>query len=171
MTHLKTLRYSGRNFSEEEIQMIKDLIQKNPSMTRKKLSHVICEQLEWYMADGDIKEVPCRKALLRMEEHGLLRLPPPKVTQDHFKQKIVFTDKTAPYAFSPCEVNDIGPLEFDIVTSTPRTKLWNEYIHRYHYLGYKSLPGAQLKYLIKVGASGYRVGERFGFMSRSPRWK
>ena len=27
--------------------------------------------------------------------------------------------------------------------------LWNEYIDRYHYLGYRPLPGAQLRYFIK----------------------
>jgi hypothetical protein len=29
--------------------------------------------------------------------------------------------------------------------------LWNEYIDRYHYLGYKPLPGAQLRYFASVG--------------------
>jgi len=28
------------------------------------------------------------------------------------------------------------------------TRRWNEYIHRYHYLGYTPLPGAQLRYFI-----------------------
>ena len=28
--------------------------------------------------------------------------------------------------------------------------LWNEFIDRYHYLGYKTLPGAQLRYFIKA---------------------
>ena len=33
--------------------------------------------------------------------------------------------------------------------STFSTSLWiNEYIHRYHYLGYKTLPGAQLRYFV-----------------------
>jgi hypothetical protein len=26
--------------------------------------------------------------------------------------------------------------------------LWNQYIHRYHYLGFKTLPGAQLRYWV-----------------------
>jgi hypothetical protein len=29
--------------------------------------------------------------------------------------------------------------------------LWNEYIDRYHYLGYTPLPGAQLRYFVKSG--------------------
>ena len=29
--------------------------------------------------------------------------------------------------------------------------LWNEYIQRYHYLGYTPLPGAQLRYFVRMG--------------------
>jgi len=31
------------------------------------------------------------------------------------------------------------------------SRLWNEYIERYHYLGYSPLPGAQLRYFITAG--------------------
>ncbi|GAW87121.1 hypothetical protein bplSymb_SCF05801P001 [Bathymodiolus platifrons methanotrophic gill symbiont] len=31
-----------------------------------------------------------------------------------------------------------------------QSRLWNEYIHRYHYLGHKPLPGAQLRYLVTL---------------------
>ena len=30
------------------------------------------------------------------------------------------------------------------------SRLWNEYIQRYHYLGYTPLPGAQLRYFVMV---------------------
>ena len=38
----------------------------------------------------------------------------------------------------------------EIVTKAT-SALWNEYIERYHYLGHKALPGAQLRYFITVG--------------------
>ncbi|HIQ36532.1 MAG TPA: DUF4338 domain-containing protein [Desulfocapsa sulfexigens] len=31
------------------------------------------------------------------------------------------------------------------------SKLWNEYIHRYYYIGYSPLPEAQLRYVVKSG--------------------
>ena len=31
------------------------------------------------------------------------------------------------------------------------SRLWNEYIHRYHYLGFQALPGAQLRYWVYAG--------------------
>jgi hypothetical protein len=32
-----------------------------------------------------------------------------------------------------------------------QSKLWNEYVERYHYLGYTPLPGAQLRYFAMLG--------------------
>ena len=44
----------------------------------------------------------------------------------------------------------IPGLRFQIV-SKANSALWNEYIERYHYLGYTPLPGAQLRYFIYAG--------------------
>lgn len=41
-------------------------------------------------------------------------------------------------------------IRFQIVTK-PCSGLWNEYIQRYHYLGYTPLPGAQFRYFIYAG--------------------
>jgi hypothetical protein len=44
----------------------------------------------------------------------------------------------------------------DLLLRPVRTKkessLWNELIERYHYLGYKPLPGAQIRYLVFTGS-------------------
>ena len=46
------------------------------------------------------------------------------------------------------------------VTDKPASRLWNGLIDRYHYLGYRPLPGAQLRYLVEsdqglLGALGF----------------
>lgn len=42
----------------------------------------------------------------------------------------------------------LAPLTFVRVELKADSSLWNEFIQRYHYLGHKPLPGAQLRYLI-----------------------
>ncbi len=39
-------------------------------------------------------------------------------------------------------------LAIERVVNKTQSRLWNEYIHRYHYLGHKLLPGAQLRYIV-----------------------
>jgi hypothetical protein len=41
-------------------------------------------------------------------------------------------------------------VRLDLVQRTG-SALWNEFIDRYHYLGYKPLPGAQLRYFPYAG--------------------
>ena len=42
----------------------------------------------------------------------------------------------------------LSPLRLEQVKHKAPSRLWNEYIHRYHYLGHKLLPGAQLRYFV-----------------------
>jgi hypothetical protein len=60
------------------------------------------------------------------------------------------------------------------VDNTKESYLWNEYIARYHYLGYNPLPGAQMRYfavsngqilaLMGFGASAWNVAPREEFI-------
>jgi hypothetical protein len=142
------MRYSGREFSEENLATIRTIIHDNPKATRRRLSEIVCERLEWYMADGDLKDMSCRKAMMRMAEDGLIRLPPARPTNKNRSTKIAFTPATDPYECEARNLNELGELTVKTVTTTPMSKLWNEYIARYHYLGHKTLTGAQLRYFV-----------------------
>jgi hypothetical protein len=65
-------------------------------------------------------------------------------------KKIEFTPATDPQSPMVCSVDKLPPLHLQMVTKTT-SALWNEYIERYHYLGYTPLPGAQLRYFIVAG--------------------
>ena len=70
--------YCGRPFSERELDDIRKLIHDHPGMHRAELSRQVCQRLRWYKADGGLKDMSCRVAMLRMEKDGLLTLPPPR---------------------------------------------------------------------------------------------
>ena len=165
-------RYCGRIFSAEELAQIIELIEKNPSKHRLDLSRDVCKMLSWYKADGGLKEMSCRVAMLRMQEDGLIRLPPPR-TVNKRKSKATVTCDTEPQSIIQAPVHQLGELQLCLVTSK-NSRLWNEYIQRYHYLGYTPLPGAQLRYfitrneqilaLLGFGASAWQVAPRDSFI-------
>ncbi len=70
-------RYCGRDFSEEEMGQLRDLIAEDPKRTRAQLSRLACRLLEWRKPDGGLKEMSCRVAMLRMHRQEHLQLPPP----------------------------------------------------------------------------------------------
>jgi len=141
--------YCGRDFTPKEIKQIRSLINQNPKFNRMRLSKEVCGMFQWLKPDGKLKDMSCRVAMLRMHRNGLIELPPPTQIKAPLK-KIEFTADTNPQSPIVTPVNQLPQLHFKMVTKATST-LWNEYIDRYHYLGYTPLPGAQLRYLITAG--------------------
>jgi hypothetical protein len=73
--------YCGRDFSTTELDQIVQLIADNPEYHRADLSREVCRILQWYKADGGLKEMSCRVAMLRMHADGLIDLPTPRRTK------------------------------------------------------------------------------------------
>lgn len=166
-------RYCGRDFSVLEQTQIIELIANNPSMNRADLSRNVCKMLSWYKADGGLKEMSCRVAMLRMQDDGLIQLPVSRRTKTSQRSKPLETIASAPQSIIHSPVHQLSSLQLCLVTSKD-SRLWNEYIQRYHYLGYTPLPGAQLRYfvimngqvlaLLGFGASAWQIAPRDTFI-------
>lgn len=145
------VRYCGREFTDFEIRSVRGLIEGHPSANRARLSRLVCEALEWYRPDGRSKEMSCRVAMLRMQADGLIRLPPPEHGNNNGKPYCRRTAETepprVPFVASGGALMD---LHLELITGRTQSHLWNEYIDRYHYLGYQPLPGAQLRYIARA---------------------
>jgi hypothetical protein len=140
--------YCGRDFSAAEMNLIRGLIADHPEDHRAALSRQVCRMLPWYKADGGLKEMSCRVAMLRMHADELIELPPPRKAKPALR-RIEFTAATDPHHPIVHPVHHLGPLVLRKV-ERPQSRLWNEYIQRYHYLGYTPLPGAQLRYFVML---------------------
>lgn len=146
---LPVKRYSGRAFSEQDLQSIRELIDSHPNSSRAELSRLTCKALHWLKADGGLKEMSCRVAMLRMHDDGVIQLPAPRGKRP--ESRIELTPNTAAHPIITQPAGYWAPLQLCLVTRPAHSRLWNEYIHRYHYLGYKTLPGAQLRYFVTSG--------------------
>ena len=140
------MRYCGRDFTEDELTWIRQLIKDRPEISRKDISVLFCQEKKWLKPDGGLKDMSCRVAMLRMHRDGHLTLPAPKTkhTKPYKKLRTLWAIEQPEITKKAGEFN----LVLEIVTSKS-SALWNEFIDRYHYLGYKTLPGAQLRYFVK----------------------
>ena len=147
-----TYRYHGRDFSREEIAWIRCLIETKPTLNRVQLSRLVCDELGWFKLDGGRKDMACRVAMLRMERDELIVLPPPRKGNGNGRTRPKITTATDPrLPFSGC-AGHLGALEFEQIRKGRFSGLWNEFIERYHYLGYKPLTGAQMRYFVHAGS-------------------
>lgn len=152
------LRYCGRDFSQADLEVISDLIAVHP--TRQAIADAVCEALEWYRPDGRKKDMSARVALLRMDRDGLITLPKPL----HRNGNGRITRYAEPFAELPLafvrSLQALGPIEL-VIANTKAAKLrWRSLIASYHYLGYNTFAGAQMRYLIEsssgtIGAIGF----------------
>ena len=113
--------------------------------------------------------------MLRMHEKGVIALPPPRRHHGNGKKYSSSSPQSDdPGSFFTVSAGDIEDLRVDLVSTQGESRLWNEFIHRYHYLGYKSLPGAQLRYVVRsnnqvlallgFGAAAWKTAPRDQFI-------
>jgi len=141
------MQLCGREFSEAEIQWFRRVVELEPKITRKRLSVIFCERTGWRKPDGGLKDMSCRVAMLKMERQGLIELPPPRREHNGRWQKRESHLFEAPDAKITEKAGDFV-LRFE-QTEKSTLPLWNELVDRFHYLGYKPLPGAQLRYFVQ----------------------
>ncbi len=141
MTPPETRRYCGREFSKPELESIRQLIEQSAQASRAQLSRLVCQQLSWLKPDGGLKEMSCRVAMLRMQADEWIQLPPPRNANGNgraYRRRTSATDPGLPIDQS---VNQLEDLRLESVIEKKTSHLWNEYIQRYHYLGYQPMRG------------------------------
>lgn len=142
----------GRHFAPGELAQIRAVVQDSPQDHRFALSKKICEALDWRQPNGRVKDRACRDVLARLHDIGFLRLPPRRRAPVR-RRRVVVTEETAPRPVATIRPRDIGRASLSLVTGSGDTKqerLWNEYVERYHYLGYGVPIGAHVKYFVSV---------------------
>lgn len=148
----KHWRYCGRDFTSSEMNAIRRLIADNPEANRAGLSRMVSKRLRWLKPDGSLKDMSCRVAMLHMHSDGLIRLPPPLNGNGNGKRYRRRTRHAEPELFPvTTPAGEFDDLCLELVSGRTASHLWNEYIDRYHYLGYQPLRGDQLRYFVRSG--------------------
>jgi hypothetical protein len=168
------VQYCGRDFSDEDLGTIRRIIAEDPDRNRAQISRMVCDALAWLKPDGRRKDMSCRVALLRMNKDGLIVLPPPTKGNGNGKTWHRRTAAAQPGFPLTAEVKELEDLTLHIVEGRDASRLWNEYIDRYHYLRFTPLPGAQLRYfasakgqivaLLGFGAAAWKTEPRDRFI-------
>jgi hypothetical protein len=157
------------------MELIESLIREHP--TREAIARAVCDQLNWNKPDGLPKTMSAKVALLRMHRDGLIALPPPRHRDSNIRKPLAVTPASDPKDLLDCSRGDIRNLGLQRIQTRADSRLWNELIGRYHYLGYVPLPGAQIRYLIEgngqilgalgIGASAWKIAPRDLFIGWS----
>lgn len=146
------LKICGRILYQQDIELIRSVIRANWSNGRKHISKELCYIWDWKQANGYLRDMQCRSLLLKLEQSGLIQLPPYLRRRDYTrhnrnrKPKICIPEvNTEPIVG---EVKDYkSNIHLVMVKRTEQEPIWNYYIQKYHYLGCSFIIGSNLKYI------------------------
>jgi len=170
ITAKKNQQFCGREFTREELSLIREVAETCPGISRTELAHTVCELLDWRRANGGLKAQECMDLLERLEGRGFLRLPGKRVTRPRkCARSIAPTVDEQPWARLGGSVESVAPVYVELVRSRQERQLFKELVSRYHYLGYAMPYGARLQYLAYVSRP---VREVVGCVQfSSPAWR
>jgi hypothetical protein len=145
---------SGREFSAQEIRLIRETVAWLPGLPRSELAATVCEHLHWFTAAGTPKIQACQTLLERLEAAGLVELPALRRRQNRSgpRAEVCVSRPTAVDTPVTGPLSAIEPVRLEPVTDAAEVALWNAYVERFHPLGYKSAFGYRLRYFIRSDA-------------------
>lgn len=161
------LRLRGRVFTDQDLDLIRELLELHWEKGRSYISRAICEALDWKQPNGWPKDRACRDVLRRLEKTGPIQLPPPLVTRkrQRAKPKMHGRDLLKPYDLRSCVRDFPGDVSFTMAKGNDNEAVWNALVDQYHYLGHSVTVGRCIKYLIRGD------GRLIGAVSfSSPAW-
>ena len=143
-------RYHGRDFTVEEMALMRTLIAGPPARNRSQLATEFCRQTGWVKPDGGLKTMMAKVTMLKMHRDGVITLPPARPARKKTRVMTFGPETEPPSSPAPVSLDAVRPIRLVRVTGAGRkaSRLWNEFIARYHYLGYKTLVGAQMRYAV-----------------------
>lgn len=155
------MRIGSRNFLKEDIQLIQEMADTYRALSRKELAYTICENLNWKNEAGNLKVDSCLVFLKKLETTGKVNLSSLQ-KRNHIKKGYREFNFTNTININGL-VDNFNPY-IELVMGKEENKKWNDFVQKYHYLGYKKNFGLHLKYYIRLEGIRDPVG-CFSFVS------
>ena len=114
------------------------------------IARTVCEWLDWKRPNGRLKNHECRLLLERLRDDGLLTLPPVRPLGKSGPRVPALTAISDPQPPVTSAIAALEPLRVRLVQNS-EGPLFRQLIQRYHYLGHRVHPGANLRYFAESG--------------------
>jgi len=142
----------GRELTHVDIAFVRNLIEQHPTWSRRQLSIALSTVWEWRNDKGTLKDMACRSLLVKLHERDYIVLPARRqaATSRMTSRQICAVEHDAQPIQQP--LRTVRPLNvIDVRLNRDYEPLYNHLLSRYHYLGYRSPVGENMKYLIVDG--------------------
>jgi hypothetical protein len=143
----------GRKITSADIEQVRSLIARHRDRSRNFISEALADQWGWFQANGKLKDRACRDILSALEKKELIDLPPVRMRNNRKMKRSLPAKPPVEIDTTPISgsITQLKPFTCKVASRTSLEPMWKYLVNRYHYLGYKILVGANLKYLVSSG--------------------
>ena len=172
MTEITVIQ--GRTLAHADIVWIRRLIAEHPQWHRNRLSQELCQVWDWCDTLGRPKDMAARTLLLKLHRREIIQLPEPRHGAHPRQREIVpVAHETVPITG---RLREILPVSVSVVgRKTDEGRLFDHFLSRYHYLGYRHTVGENIRYLVRdrygrplgcllFGSAAWKCADRDGFL-------
>ena len=141
----------GRLIPQSDIQWLRSIVQDHPCWSRHKITKHICSQWGWCTYSGQLKTFAARSMIDKLEQQGILNLPPIR-TAYRRNPRLPFPKEFIAPELKQIEkpLSDLTPLSINIPVSNSYDDNCVGYsLSHYHYLGFNKTVGENIKYLVR----------------------
>ena len=146
---LAPLKQSGRIFDQQELDYILWIVNRYSGLSRTELAGTVCEHFNWLTASSQTKGHACMKLFLQLEALGV-KFPATNNKKRRSHKPKITPQTNAPVKPIQCRFSQLGEVRLELINDKNDKLLFNEFIERYHFLGYKKPFGNVLRYFIKA---------------------
>jgi len=154
---LASTSFGGQRLHRQQLADIQEIVTSLPRLSRTELGHTVCEYLGWQTPRGSNRIQLAMRLLEELERRALLTLPARQGPGRGRQAPLQLGPHSAPQALLDGPLADLQPLRWRLVDERPEAALWNEFLARYHPLGYRQPLGCHLRYFLED-----RQGRRLG---------
>jgi hypothetical protein len=153
MVNISAISFCGRHVSAQDIELIQELTADFPNLTLHELANTISELLGWQRSNGKLKTRECVTFLQELAARGWLHdLPVLQQTKPRGSRQVIVDLRSDEPAAVSSSLSDHLPIQVRLIDNRADRLLFQQYIQKYHYLGYRIPYGAQLRYFVHSSA-------------------
>lgn len=172
----------GRRLDQSELESLRQWVSEHPDWSRRRLSVELASRWGWRNGAGQLKDMAARTLLLKLQQRGLVELPPRRQTPTNRMGCLVAELPLAqegPLDAIDGTLEDLGPLQVNEVSGQATERTWvKRVLSQFHYLGFKGWIGENLQYVIQdhqgrrlaclvFGAAAWKCQDRDQFIGWS----
>lgn len=143
------LAFCGRVLSQVELDQVRQILTDFPLLSQAELAHTICELLQLRRRNGKLKSRECVEWLRQLQSQACMPpLPALRITKPKGAHRVPVDASDEPPTLWHGPLALYQPLQLQIITELSERRRFQQYLQRFHPLGYRVPYGAQLRYFV-----------------------